>query len=128
MILSKGMTLALDVDVIDNPLSNLADWVDKHNQYSTLETRVALHQQENKNPNFIVARFWGSRVERRRWIKLNIFYRLPLFIRPILYFFYRYVLRFGFLDGREGFLFHFMHGLWYRILVDGKIFEQRKNS
>jgi hypothetical protein len=58
-----------------------------------------------------------------RWIKLNVFYRLPLFVRPWLYFFYRYVIKLGFLDGQSGFIFHFMHGLWYRVLVDAKIVE-----
>lgn len=128
MILSRGIAITLNVDIIDNPLTNLAAWVDKHNRYSSLEARVALTQQANQNPNSIIPTLWGSRVERMRWVKLYIFYRLPLFIRPILYFLYRYIIRLGFLDGREGFLFHFMHGLWYRVLVDGKIFEQRKNS
>ena len=43
---------------------------------------------------------------------------LPLFVRPALYFFYRFVLRRGFLDGKEGFIFHFLQGFWYRLLVD----------
>ena len=35
-----------------------------------------------------------------------------------LYFFYRYFLRLGFLDGKEGAIFHFMHAFWFRLLVD----------
>lgn len=128
MILSSGVAITLNVDVIDNPLTNLATWIDKHNRYSVLEARTAPYQQENQNPNSVIPRFWGNRVERKRWIKLKVFYRLPLFIRPILYFLYRYIIRLGFLDGREGFLFHFMHGLWYRVLVDGTLLEQRNNS
>jgi hypothetical protein len=31
---------------------------------------------------------------------------------------YRYVFRLGFLDGKQGFVFHFMQALWYRLLVD----------
>jgi hypothetical protein len=37
--------------------------------------------------------------------------------------FYRYVLRLGFLDGREGFIFHVLQGFWYRLLVDINISE-----
>jgi hypothetical protein len=48
---------------------------------------------------------------------------LPLFVRPCLYVFYRYVLRLGFLDGREGFIFHVLQGFWYRLLVDINISE-----
>ena len=42
------------------------------------------------------------------------------------YFAYRYVLRLGFLDGREGFLWHFLQGWWYRTLVDAKVMELTK--
>ncbi len=49
--------------------------------------------------------------------------RLPLFWRSALYFFVRYVVKGGFLDGKEGFLWHFLQGWWYRALVDAKIFE-----
>jgi len=52
-----------------------------------------------------------------------IYARLPPGLRALLYFCYRYILRLGFLDGREGLYFHFMQGLWYRTLVDAKIAE-----
>jgi hypothetical protein len=54
--------------------------------------------------------------------------RLPLYVRPVLYFVYRYVLRFGFLDGKEGFVFHFLQAFWYRLLVDIKLDELRKRG
>ena len=38
-------------------------------------------------------------------------------------FFYRHVLRLGFLDGRAGAAFHFLQGFWYRFLVDVKVSE-----
>src|SRR5262249_10229285 len=53
----------------------------------------------------------------------RIWYRLPLYVRPAIYFFYRYVLRPGFLDGKHGFVFHFLPGFWYRVLVDVKLEE-----
>jgi len=31
--------------------------------------------------------------------------------------------RFGFLDGSRGMLFHMLQGLWYRQLVDAKVAE-----
>jgi hypothetical protein len=51
---------------------------------------------------------------------------LPLFWRSFAYFIYRYFLRGGFLDGKEGFVFAFIQGWWYRTLVDAKILEVRK--
>jgi len=44
-------------------------------------------------------------------------------VRALGYFFYRYILRLGFLDGREGLIFHFLQGCWYRFYVDAKIYE-----
>ncbi|HDM78648.1 MAG TPA: hypothetical protein ENG51_19620 [Deltaproteobacteria bacterium] len=70
----------------------------------------------------------GDPVQRKRWFKENLYLRLPLFIRPFLYFIYRYFFRLGFLDGKEGLIFHFLQGFWYRFLVDAKIYELRKKK
>ena len=51
--------------------------------------------------------------------------RLPAFVRPWLYFAYRYVLHGGFLEGREAFVFHFLHALWYPLLIDAFWLERR---
>jgi len=40
-------------------------------------------------------------------------------------FVYRYIFRLGFLDGKVGFLFHFMHGFWLFMLIDAKLEEAR---
>lgn len=70
-------------------------------------------------------KFNGTPIERTNWLRYKIYYKAPLFIRPILYFLYRYLLRFGFLDGKEGLVFHFYQGFWFRFLIDMKIFELR---
>jgi hypothetical protein len=62
--------------------------------------------------------------QRIRWFK-HVWSRLPLFVRPCLYVFYRYVVRFGFLDGKQGFIFHVLQAFWYRLLVDINIDELR---
>jgi hypothetical protein len=49
-----------------------------------------------------------------------------LFVRPFLNFILRYIFRGGFLDGKEGFIWHILQGFWYRMLVDAKIFELKK--
>jgi hypothetical protein len=61
----------------------------------------------------------------KRNLKLK-YVKLPLFFRTFTYFIYRYIFRLGFLDGKEGFLWHFFQGFWYRTLVDAKIFEIKK--
>jgi hypothetical protein len=59
-----------------------------------------------------------------RWLK-HLWAGLPLYVRPILYVFYRYILRFGWLDGKEGFIFHVLQAFWYRLLVDINLDEIR---
>ena len=59
----------------------------------------------------------------KRWLKENIYTKTPLFVRPFFYFFYRYIIRLGFLDGWRGLQWNFLQGLWYRFLVDAKIYE-----
>jgi hypothetical protein len=43
---------------------------------------------------------------------------MPLYARPFLYFLYRYFILRGILDGKQGFIFHFLQSFWYRLLVD----------
>ena len=52
----------------------------------------------------------------------------PLFWRSTVYFLYRYFLKGGWKDGKEGFIFTFIQGWWYRTLVDAKIFEIKRKS
>ena len=69
----------------------------------------------------------GSPDARVQWRK-NVWATLPLYLRPSLYFVYRYVLRLGFLDGKEGFVFHVLQAFWYRLLVDIELDELRRDA
>ena len=60
--------------------------------------------------------------------KFGVYYRMPMFLRCWMMFVYSYVFRLGFLDGREGFLYHYMYHRWYRTLVDAKIYEHIKTG
>ncbi len=68
---------------------------------------------------------WGSQSDRKLWIRYKIWNNLPPYIRPFLYFFYRYILRFGFLDG---FIFHFYHGFVYYLIIDSFYMELKKSG
>lgn len=70
-------------------------------------------------------RLFGTIDERFAWLR-DRWLRLPLFIRPVIYFLYRYVLAGGFLDGRAGFLYHALQGFWLRLVVDWKTLELRR--
>jgi hypothetical protein len=58
----------------------------------------------------------------------NTYVRGPLFVRAAAYWFYRYFLRLGFLDGTPGLVFHFLQGFWFRFLVDATIYEQKQRG
>lgn len=125
MLLSSGTSATIEADVDDIPLTDLSLWIIKHNEYSTLEMRTALEDQAIRSSNALQPRLFGNRNERIRWLKDKLFYRMPSFARPFAYYLYRYILLMGFLDGKAGFIFHFLHGFWYRFLVDAKLVEKR---
>lgn len=70
---------------------------------------------------------FGSPDQRTLWLK-GLYYRLPLYVRPALYFCYRYFFRLGILDGKEGAVFHFMQAFWFRLVVDIRLEELERAS
>ena len=58
----------------------------------------------------------------------NFYYRLPKFFRARLYFWYRYYIQLGFLDGKPGKIYAFLQAYFYRYLVDAKIYESEVNK
>lgn len=107
----------------DKNALSLSDWTARHNRWSDMEAREAL-ANPHAGADVLQARAFGDARERTRFLK-RVYYRLPGGLRALVYFLYRYVLRLGFLDGREGFYFAFFQALWFRLLVDGKVQELR---
>jgi glycosyltransferase involved in cell wall biosynthesis len=119
-----GRTVSLKNDLIDNNKKDLTWWTDKHNKYASREVDSIL----KPSGKLLESSLTGSQVQRKRWFKENFYYRMPLFFRACAYFCYRYFFRFGFLDGKEGLIFHFLHAFWYRFLVDAKLYEKSLNN
>ncbi len=119
--LRYGATANLSGDLVDDNLNNIGWWTAKHNAYATREAidlLVAFQATKLSTPLSL-----RSSEGRKRFLKERIYSRLPTGLRAGLYFLYRYVLLWGFLDGRAGFMFHFLQGFWYRLLVDAKVTE-----
>lgn len=127
IILLKGTSITFEEDMIDNNTKNLEWWTQKHNWYSDKEVIefFTINKKVDVRHEVKPSLFKGQ-AERKRWLKYYLYYRVPLFTRPTLYFLYRYFIKLGFLDGKEGIIFHFLQGFWYRFLVDSKIYEQKK--
>lgn len=124
IVVSGGGTRRLAHDFVDYNRKDLAFWTAKHEHYAAREARVLLNQKN-------VARVeggMGGQPARKRWLKGNVYARAPLFLRAFAYFFYRYVVRLGVLDGVPGLIFHFLQACWYRFYVDAKIWEATSGS
>lgn len=120
---SPAKTVQFTHDLVDHNLNNLTWWTQKHNNYATREVIDLLNIRYNFDETVRVSpRLFGAQEERKRYLKER-YASLPLFTRPIIYFLFRYVVQLGFLDGRRGFIWHFLQGLWYRFLVDAKLME-----
>jgi glycosyltransferase involved in cell wall biosynthesis len=128
IVLSEGKTILIDkADIVDDNLNNLTWWVSKHNDYATREMIDLMNIKYKFMPaDNALLKTIDPQAKYKRLIKEKIYARLPYGVRPILYFIYRYFLRLGFLDGFRGFIWHFMQGLWYRMLVDFKCYEFEK--
>lgn len=111
-------------DLVDHNLNSTAWWIAKHNNYSSREAVELLNLKHHfLSTEAETGGALGAQSAKKRWIKEKIYVALPAGLRALFYFFYRYVIRLGFLDGRAGSEFHFLQGLWYRYLVDVKVLE-----
>ncbi len=117
IVLLEGKAKKLKNDFVDENKKNLEWWIGKQNNHSSREVAAI------SNFQFPISNNLGGQAGRKRWLKNNLYYKMPLFFRACMYFCYRYFFRFGFLDGKEGLIFHFLSAMWYRFLVDAKLYE-----
>lgn len=124
----RGRTALLQHDLIEANLKedDLDFWIAKHCRYARLMAQEE-HLRRNGGGPAITPKLLGSPDHRSAWFK-SVWARMPLFVRPWLYYFYRYFLRLGFLDGREGLVFHFVQACWFRFMVDVHLNELRRQS
>ena len=130
-----GKTIRFKHRFFDDNRLPLSHFIAKHDNYALREAALMLDAEfglaelkndgqlagaDEKNGAALAA---GASAKRRQ---KSLYARVPMFWRAWAYFGYRYFLRLGFLDGREGFLWDFLQGYWYRVLVDAKIHEIKK--
>lgn len=122
-IMVDGEIISFKGKWIDNNLSTLQEWSSKHNKYAIREAIDYLNLYSENNINI---KYNYSYNAKNKYKNKTLYSKMPLFWRAFIYFCLRYFIRGGFLDGKEGFLWHFLQGWWYRTLVDAKIFEIKK--
>ena len=128
IIVLGGRMIRIRGGFSDHNLNDLTYFIEKHNKYATREAIDVIlrkldpdSRQEKLNPSNL-SFFIGV----KRWIKERVYNRLPFGVGPLLYFTFRYILQLGFMDGKSGFIYHFMQGYWYRLLVEAKVCEFEK--
>ncbi len=122
VVLSHGETVTFDGGFADISLGDIGFFTAKHNSYATKEAvevlanRHGLFSRGERAPA-------SAQAARKRRLKEGVYNKLPFGVGPTLYFLYRYFWQFGFLDGKEGAIYHGLQGFWYRYLVDAKVLE-----
>ena len=124
IVLDAPVSATLRGDLVDHNLNDLSWWIAKHNGYATREVydMVEILERNRAQKDQGMSSMSGQ-AARKRWLKEKVYSRLPATFRASAYFFYRYILGRGFLDGKEGFYFHFLQAFWYRTLVEAKLYE-----
>lgn len=127
--LSGGTVMELKGEFVDHNLNNLSWWIQKHVGYAIREAVDLLDMEYDLTgaANDDAGRMISDQAKSKR-MKKHKYSRLPLFWRSAAYFVYRYILLGGFTEGKEGFLWHFLQGWWYRTLVDAKVMEIKRRS
>ncbi|MDC7236747.1 MAG: glycosyltransferase family 2 protein [Sphaerochaetaceae bacterium] len=123
-ILSEGYSVKAKNKFLHYDFKDLTFFIDKLNWYATREVQDYIDMQGNENLIHLADR----EIQKTRKKKFYIYYKFPMFFRSWLLFIYFYIFKLGFLDGREGFIYHYMYQRWYRCLVDSKIYENKKHG
>lgn len=125
ILVEGGRTVHFAGGFADHNLNDLTFFTDKHNKYATREAldvlnqRLQLFARDVELESDTVSR----QAALKRWTKEKLYNRIPFTVSSLGYFLFRYVFQLGFLDGREGLVYHFLQGYWYRFLVGAKLME-----
>ncbi len=123
-VLSEGRTLAIKERYLHYDFKDLTSYIARYNWYAIRELQDYIAYENGASFDAKT----DEQLRKHRKKKFTIYYRAPMFFRAWLWFVYNYYFRFGFLDGREGYLYHYFEDYWYRFLVDAKIYEYRKTG
>ena len=107
-----GRILSLDNDLIDENRKGIAEWFERQNRYSTQEARYELAQERRA---LTLERLVSADPLVRRALLKRVAQHVPG--RAFFYFVYCYLLRCGFLDGRDGFIFCLMKSIYQQMIV-----------
>lgn len=123
--LTDGQSVTFQGTFADNDLRDLTSFTEKHNKYASREALAILNMRTQLfGTQMNLSGTSAPRQARlKRFLHAKIYSRLPYQLSATAYFFLRYVVQLGFMDGKEGFTYHVLQGFWYRFLVGAKLRE-----
>lgn len=119
-VITSGRSVYCKKDCLHYDFKDMTSWILKHNNYASLETNNVLLNQKKDNEEDLI-----KSVRKTKKMRDNFYYKLPMFFRAKLYYLYILIFKFAFLDGRPGLIHAYLRTMWYRYLVDTKLYEQR---
>ncbi len=117
-----GPTAQIKEPMIDDQRKTLAEWTARHNRWADAEADEI--EEATAAEGLVQPDLSGNPVQRKRALRGG-YDKAPLFLRALLLFLYRYIIRLGFLDGKEGLIYYVLQTFWFRFLVDAKLYERR---
>ena len=125
----EGKVGELKYDFVDHNRKGISAWIEKHNRYSSMEADQLIKFSEKGDKEDSFGKLFGTMPQRKRWIRIHIWNKLltPM-TRPFVYFLYRYFFRMGFLDGKQGFIYFFLHSFNMVFLTGIKYIEKRDST
>lgn len=125
--LLEGKPIEFNGEWADDNLNNISWWTQKHVGYAIREAVDLLDIEYDLTGTATAdANVQITESAKAKRARKHSYAKKPLFWRSFAYFCYRYFFRLGFLEGKEGFMWHFFQGWWYRSLVDAKVWEIKK--
>lgn len=118
-----GPVETIEADLTEVTAKSLFDWTARHNRWAQMEAKHLAAAAEHRQEGLVEGKVDGTPIERRRWLRASVYERSPVFLRGLVYFLLRYVVRLGFLDGKPGLIYHVLHGFWFRFYVDACYYE-----
>jgi len=123
---TKGKTKKITGLLLDLQSHSLKQWITSHKKWAQAEAIEVVSKTKKKNT--LKPSLKGDKRMQKRWMKLNLYYKFPPFLRAFLFYLYSYVFCLGFLDGLPGLRYHFLHTFWFRTLVDINILKLKKTK
>jgi hypothetical protein len=93
----------------------IAQWVEKHNTYSTMEARLAADSEGHTSRYSWPRAMFAKDFNERRYHQKGLSLKLPF--RPLLKFAYMMLIRRAFLDGRAGITYAFLQSFYEYLIV-----------